>query len=137
MSRDVKIQKGIPGHIGTDRLHTSTWQTLHIDLERCSSFFRTLFTGMAVLYINDHMPQANPTRIFIWTRWGAICNKILKFGSTHHHPWFPGQCQRPPRNHSGPGWAIHRLFLQSSPIEIACWHLKALVISVFIIWTLA
>ena len=39
MSRDVKIQKGIPGHIGTDRFHTSTWQTLHIDQQRCSSFF--------------------------------------------------------------------------------------------------
>ena len=49
-----------------------------------------------------------------------VANRILKFGSTHHHPWFPGQCQRPPRNHSGPEGAIHRLFLQSSPIEVAC-----------------
>ena len=58
MSRDVKIQKGIPGHIGTGRLHTSTWNDV-------LSFFRTLFTGIAVLHINGHMPQANPTRMFI------------------------------------------------------------------------
>ena len=57
------------------------------------------------------MPQASPARMFIRTRWGAIRNRILKFGSTHHHPGFPGQCQRPPRNHSGPEGGIHRLFL--------------------------
>ena len=58
MSRDVKIQKGIPGHIGTDRFHTSIWNDV-------LPFFRTFFTGMTVLHINGCMPQANPTKMFI------------------------------------------------------------------------